>query len=1687
MKNKKKIAQLNNFSQDDKDDDDNNENYHISLQQEIITRTIVNDIIISKLSGQASIFQLAGLPGSGKTFVVKEIIRKLVSISLINKSQVLICCKNNTAVSAVCSALSSNINDDKYTISDDQLMTFNKMFSFPVIKEGVDIDSLLTWAPKAVMGNLDTYTNAELLIVDEYMTMKSSEIIYIDAMFRLIRYNPQVPFGGLTVLFLGDNRQNSAILSTNNDVLIKGEEKLFPSILECNVVKDYILKLFNSLFGSSSDWIIKGSQILCKKKINALVMTINNCMKEVNNNNSSNNIDKCDDNYRALCNDYNNRHTKGILLEALKITQFKGEEDLEKYFNKISENIQIEYLVLDCHKMRLNDLYNINNIADKLKLIENTNKVITFLNNALSDVVAYKREKFFVLPGMVEEIDGEGQLVIPEREMFNILINEGIDTDCLNEEYSNDNLNELRRIINGALLRDGDDLGVFYNLIFKDYANHINELEKCKSYKDISDYASKVWDKLMINNNEITFNCNENSCINDDNKSSTQVINNRDHYSGYNHEDIDDNTSDDDNDENNNDRYHTSIIKSVDVPDGISFSSTVPERLQATIKLQKTIRVFDKLNTGTINKLKAKARYWFFLKELIKKEEILRKDFYSNRNINDDNNNMSLPPNFKYMLKDISLDTPYWLRAFVMPIMHNSNYNNNQCILPAYSIYISLKSKSFTLNSLKRIDIDKHALGLTYALAIKDLTSKYSMVDLRVIKNFLNNKEENPTNPNKNEILKLLNCYFETLFPSIVREFLHIGKNIIEENKKYIYSDKDKELIYNILEKAKCSESIKLLASEMMSIFISEDKGSNIKYNNKETDKTNISVFKHFKRNKQKRGNIQNDDSYRLEPILSKRIKLANANINNTDMSTTDDRTIVVNDNKNSAVILTKTNNDKNSVAHLVSSIILARMSIKKDTRYDISDNMNSIDPTSLSTFDQSNDAPIANNADNNNNNLHLESLVFRTKFYIDNILLPDNIYAISEKILSQIKVKYNLHVSSSFNHFINKGVDYRMSRCRAIKDYKNILYSIRNNTTKVDKVLLFKGQKVYFTHTNSKVYDFKTTVPFYTQDKGTIVDIRIPHHNKSSIIISVAVDRLGVVAHVEPYKSVQGKATIIFLPIASLLSTTIYSCQGTTLRSCVALVNPARLTPQESYVALTRNDNVRDIKIVTNSKSDIEGLINLKHMLYPDGSRLYPIGVFGERFGTLKKNNIKNKMDMIGIVQKFLLNKSDNCLFFNQKWFETMEEELEKKDNVYNYLSTINGDILNNPNKKDLELISGTSETLIDLFYSCYLSLINFDRIYRYNTITKGSKEFKNFFLNGNGPTNFNKRLPIYISPVIPRRSMGKIFFDLFPHSRAIAVFQVYVNFIFFVYELLSILDVNFAFSPSPSPLSHIKFGCPDNVSLNWKSDRYNVLKDDYLEYATLKDRQCSDIVRIGTGGKYIENSGGEYYIKQEHVAASILHNLRRNIKLDKPDDIAGTGIHGAVLVSYDKNKDINTQFVNQRTLTNINLLSLLWFNTKLAAASSVQNFPFPKLVDIDKSIVSNYEIVAPNYYITCGKVHPFKSIQFLLYLKKIKSGIYNEGHLFHKRFISTILEGGTISSFAVLCYDSVPSESLQEVMGPIEIRELICDNNIGILKCIKTVGSVDALNYNIVNFLNNKDRNHLNNHMVYVSIRLL
>lgn len=214
-------------------DDLTNENVKTcSLQQALAVRILKNEWAVSMASESGvNIYHLGGLPGAGKTATMTSLLKELFDAQILGRNCTLLCSKSNVAKGNILNECFRN----KYIgeiVSESSFATLNKAFSIPVIRLPSDVTKE---AIAKMCLNLGTglmfsdLKSIEMVIIDEYIMSSARETVYIDALLRIIRGRPDVPFGGCCVIFLGDNRQNSAVVEGNKNAIRKNKTETSPA------------------------------------------------------------------------------------------------------------------------------------------------------------------------------------------------------------------------------------------------------------------------------------------------------------------------------------------------------------------------------------------------------------------------------------------------------------------------------------------------------------------------------------------------------------------------------------------------------------------------------------------------------------------------------------------------------------------------------------------------------------------------------------------------------------------------------------------------------------------------------------------------------------------------------------------------------------------------------------------------------------------------------------------------------------------------------------------------------------------------------------------------------------------------------------------------------------------------------------------------------------------------------------------------------------------------------------------------------------------------------------------------------------------------------------------------------------------------------------------------------------------
>nr|BDT63000.1 MAG: wsv447-like protein [Trachysalambria curvirostris nimavirus] len=187
----------------------------VSTQQGMASRYLRNCMALSYAAGGVAVFHLGGLPGAGKTTIVKELVAQLEDARLLDAlhDEILLCSKSNAAKASLMSACGCE-NGGPSIYPAKAFATLNSGFSIPVVHDKSEVTSRVSSSANYLKRKVveEGLGNLQFLAIDEYTMTSCREIAYIDAILRILKFRPDIPFGGVFVLLLGDNRQNSAVV-----------------------------------------------------------------------------------------------------------------------------------------------------------------------------------------------------------------------------------------------------------------------------------------------------------------------------------------------------------------------------------------------------------------------------------------------------------------------------------------------------------------------------------------------------------------------------------------------------------------------------------------------------------------------------------------------------------------------------------------------------------------------------------------------------------------------------------------------------------------------------------------------------------------------------------------------------------------------------------------------------------------------------------------------------------------------------------------------------------------------------------------------------------------------------------------------------------------------------------------------------------------------------------------------------------------------------------------------------------------------------------------------------------------------------------------------------------------------------------------------------------------------------------
>lgn len=1340
-----------------------------SLHDSMAVVGLQNDVLLGTLTGSQNTFHLGGAPGSGKTACVKRLIARLARCGLVSPASVLLCSKSNAAT--------HNLRAHADGVPRDQFRTVNSAFAIPVINAATELSGVredrLRSRIESSLGRL------EMLVLDEYMTTGALEVVFVDAVLRLVKHRPEVPFGGVIVIFLGDNRQNSSVPTTADEVHCDSLARR---------VAAFLTELLERAF--EPQWWSKST----KELVDAVLPELDRRKCEV----ASRVDDMLTSDPRAGPSPpspgedeedcWSPELTRSVLLameaaerggKACKtpVSDFvrrvrrvvranaffrhgreAGEEELDDL-----RNATIDVLVEECIRMEMDRLRAFAAGQNPARIASERRRVLEFASEAFGEITGTGREKSFV----VSEIGEYSALQTPAATVVGEILHLKLAAGRCDEDEC---LTGLARA--GALPGDEDEK---YEWLGECVRNAMFRTgREIRGYEPLAAIFFSRLPELMGRLSDPEFAA-------EDMLAAAKVL------AALRSEmapDDDDNGDED----------------CADAPPGIAEADSIAARARACVRNQ--LRWNEWLDAADAT-APQRCRFW----HLYLLTRARRMGFLTDSNVLEAREGDSLFGSDARVPAGFA--RPYWLRALSMP-------SGVPGQLPAYSSMLSLTSATFVLSGPKRISVDSHAYGLMYALSLHDLTSPYcGEIDCRSVRSFVGPHDGRSEENNRARIVE----YLGTIFPDMIRQFFALTAGEIQLNARLLQG-RGAALVDSVARKLKCDRRSTLTA-KALACFAAQ-------------------------------AELELDGAGKTGGSLA----------------------------------LTKSNASKDAVA-VIAEMAWAAQSSRKRTRSDAAlERMRSVLVSTTVSVGGCNVTPYL---DKKNNKMVPET----TK----------------NEIADQIDQR-----RSKGHALVDRLTDSRLLAARHSRSaFTHELVRLRDRVTKVSSVVLAPQQCVVFTVTNAKPYIFGTSAPFYATEKGVVTDIRYDvdgelavavrrESNGERVVLRVGRARLGPRAF---DGTVLAGAEVAHLPLASQQTLTIYSSQGWTFDR-YTIVDPARGLPADAYVAVTRNSDVRLLRVLSIVASDLHVVENLKPLLSSrDRAHVYPLGGGLRGWGSESFRNYaaaaaadsaatanEESDGLVNLVQRNVLDLSGGKLIFNLEWTNSAAE-LVRGRSLAAELDRLGREFPERLVPGDArELLE---EKLADLFMAAHRSVIHF---------------------RSAGGTSL-------LTPRISRSQLREILYDVFPHSLSALVFGAFAHFLLVDHGLVPLRHASFAFLPAAAANCNGRLRpTADPEGLEWESRGYARSKDG----GRRESRICvTDVDRI------VDSALREEEPDPEIVEKCLLHNRRRIGKYCRPAEVCGLERHGAVAVAVDEELESE-----QRNYQNV--YAMLVVNLRMAAASTLR-----------------------------------------------------------------------------------------------------------------------------------------------------
>lgn len=1623
----------------------------LSTQQSMCIDFIKNEIILSKCAGSTTgnVFHLGGLPGAGKTATITSLIEDLTDANMTAKGTVLLCSKTNAAKSNMfssCVDQSTPGKDGGYMV-ESKFVTVNSGFAIPVIKNSADTEDVMI---QDYINNLSrkfisNICLSDMIVMDEYTMTNINEILFIDCLLRASRGKPNVPFGGTPVIFLGDNRQNSAVVDRRNsstkmvggggaiDVNPDKDKTRGRNVID--LISEVLLKVLVT-FIQSEDFVTLFTRG-CKMRKDALVDRHSYVKSLIDDNiavtnevpnkrprtssssssppaeedsSSMDGLDLFDDSdFEDLMAEMLDVHERPLTAFAARMDKIRsanggGKEEEGGGIAKVAKITGYDVLREEALRAEIAhaDKYLTCKSERTKKMVNDmVEEIVHFATLAMREIINTGRERLYILSGMTDVLQDCHVLSLANEEIINIKLNFGKDSKCLDsteivarvsEGVEDERVERVSDAIMNAMFRSGDEPKGFVPLaeVFK---FNLKELMEKLSREDLTaqdliDLANRAARGEVATKQRKQ---EQRRAVEHDSEEEEE----EGYYDDYGEEE----------------EEEQEIISRSDKPKEIDINDRTHERVRKTVSFaQEYYKCYHLFSPVT------RARFWHAY--------LLARDVQT---VNRFASPVVSP--FSKMSageETIQFQGPYWLRALSLPMNSSLDTSNMQS---AYAAYLSMLSRTFIMSSQKRISVAHHSLGMMYSMSLFDMT-----VDARALVDFRDITSAIPIG----FVHKFLPVeYLQAIFPSIVSEFLVTTKAAISNEVGDVKNSCSKRGVN--LDLSIINETVKKMgidSSRQSKIANCVFIGSSILAN---IAKANIYA------NMMKEEEIKAEQTL-LDKLLSGDKDAAAAE----DMKKRRGGGGGASSGPVGALALTKGHNQKNIITDLVEKTMAT--ALKKSTNCKQS---------------------VGNKVILHN---ELPSLRFKTRFWVGGLDLSDigHNRCITQLQKQIIMSKCNSARASGKGVFIDRLTDIKLTNSTSTRDFMGHLMNIRDNVTRVQESIFFAGQSVIFTHSNRPTNSpYDCNAMFYTTDTGFIKKIEAKG-NKS--VIHVVLDKSGEVAEVSPGNESSGPivnghhgANVYYFPMTSSKALTIYSSQGQTFWRDV-IVDITDASSQDVYVAVTRNADVLNLKIMSSSEKEMSSLRSLKTTMGRDKTKLFPLGGLrgvdaSDTVDQPRKNRrivvhdayrmqtavLDKTRDLVAAAQRFVMNLTNNNAFaFNSSWMENTGK-IMKRNGLGQRLEEIESFFFDPETPRSVidYYNERTNRTIMQLFVCVQRSVLHYCMTSK--CIKTPSMSALKAHRDGPSAADHVKFHPAFVNSPLKPETMETLFFDVAPHSFVTKVFQFYAHFLFLVYEQSHICLSSFAFLPSASPTynASTRVKMDDKTREKVKENILFVPGEDALayeppEFTDAKDGRTRTRDRRAIVGedsradKLLERASSDFVADDPATAVTVMeaigkaqkYNLRRAGKYCRKGEAVGLNTHGTVAIACDcenlsKSNLHLTEIMGGEEWASFsyeaNLYGMLTFMTKLAAASGVTK-KVSVVSDGGAALLPRatrlhgYSVELSPEILYCGQCDPMFKVQFLLHStmlpKKMTTGGGAEENLLGPEFENKLTKGRKVKN---------------------------------------------------------------------------